>query len=91
MKIDEEFRESVLRVISIKEPLKDIFEAFIDTHIGNDFIQNIPVVSWGATAISIADKVKTNYLVNKIMLFLQGLSNVNEEEIKDFEKVYLSN
>ena len=46
MKISNDFINSVVNSISIKEPLVDILESIVDLETENEFIKNIPVIGW---------------------------------------------
>jgi hypothetical protein len=91
MQIDKEFKESILNTVSIKEQVIDVFEALIDSQIESEFIKSIPVLGWAVKAVGAVDKIKTNFLVNKILLFLKGISNLSEDELTQFENRFLSN
>ena len=91
MQIDIEFKESIVNTVSIKDQVADVFEALIDSQIENEFIKSIPVLGWAVKAVGAVEKIKTNFLVNKILLFLKGISNISEEELMQFEIKFLSN
>ncbi len=91
MQIDKEFKESIVNTVSIKDQVADVFEALIDSQIENEFIKSIPVLGWAVKAVGAIEKIKTNFLVNKILLFLKGISNISEEELMQFENKFFSN
>jgi hypothetical protein len=90
MNIEKEFRVSIVNSISLKEPLSDIAESFLDTVTENEFVKNLPVVGWFVKSVGVVDNIKTKFLVQKILHFLQGISSIAEEELQSFEKKYLS-
>ena len=90
MQIDKEFKDSIINTISIKDQVTDVFEALIDLQIENEFVKDIPVLGWVAKSVGAVDKIKTNFLVNKILLFLKGISTISKEELLLFENKYLS-
>ena len=90
MQIDKEFKDSIINTISIKDQVTDVFEALIDLQIENEFVKDIPVLGWVAKSVGAVDKIKTNFLVNKILLFLKGISTISKEELILFENKYLS-
>lgn len=91
MHIEKDFKNSIDNVLLIKEPLSDIIEAFFDTKTENEFIKNLPVVGWLVKSVGVVDKIKTKFLVNKILIFLKNISSVSEEDLRSFEKKHLSN
>jgi hypothetical protein len=90
MQIDKEFKASIINTISIKDQVTDVFEALIDLQIENEFVKDIPVLGWVAKSVGAVDKIKTNFLVNKILLFLKGVSTISKEELIRFENKYVS-
>lgn len=91
MHIEKDFKDSIDNVLLFKEPLSDIIEAFFDTKTENEFIKNLPVVGWLVKSVGVVDKIKTKFLVNKILIFLKNISSVSEEDLRSFEKKHLSN
>jgi hypothetical protein len=90
MQLDKEFRVSLINSKSLKEPLSDIIEALLDTMTENEFVRNLPVVGWLLKSVSAVDNIKTKFLVSKILYFINGMSNVSEEELLAFENKQLS-
>lgn len=90
MKISNDFINSVVNSISIKEPLGDILESIVDLETENEFIKNIPVIGWVFKTVGVVDKIKTKFLVQKILLFLNELSSITDRERELFEKKYFS-
>jgi hypothetical protein len=86
VRISKDFINSVINAISIKEPLGDILESIVDLETESEFIKNIPVIGWIFKAVGVVDKIKTKFLVQKILLFLNELSSITDEERESFEK-----
>lgn len=90
MGIEKDFKDSIDNILLLKEPLSDITEALLDTVTENEFVKNLPVVGWVVKSVGVVDNIKTKFLVQKILHFLQGISSITEEELWSFEKKYLS-
>ena len=76
MQIDKEFKTSIVNSISLKEQLSDIIEVFLDSQTENEFVKELPIVGWVMKSVGVVDKIKTKFLVNKILFFLKGISNI---------------
>ncbi len=90
MGIEKDFKDSIDNILLLKEQLSDITEALLDTVTENEFVKNLPVVGWVVKSVGVVDNIKTKFLVQKILHFLQGISSITEEELWSFEKKYLS-
>ena len=90
MQLDKEFRVSIINSKSLRGPLSDIIEALLDTKTENEFVRNLPVVGWLLKSVSVVDNIKTKFLVSKILHFINGISDVSEDELRTFEKEQLS-
>jgi hypothetical protein len=71
--------------------LSDIIEVFLDSQTENKFVKGLPVVGLVMKSVGVVDKIKTKFLVNKILFFIKGISNISEDELHSFESKYLSN
>lgn len=91
MQFDKEFKISIVNAISLKEQFSDIIEALLDSQTENEFVKELPIVGWVMKSIGVVDKIKTKFLVNKILYFLKGISSISEYELRSFETKYLSN
>jgi hypothetical protein len=89
--INSDFRETIINTISLKDPLIDIGEALLDSEISNEILKGIPILGWFSKTVSVVDKVRTKFLVDKIFKFLNGLSDTSEDVFREFEAKYLSN
>ena len=91
MQFDKEFKISIVNAISLKEQFSDIIEALLDSQTENEFVKELPIVGWVMKSVGVVDKIKTKFLVNKILYFLKGISSISEYELRSFETKYLSN
>lgn len=89
--IERDFKVSINNFLKLKEPLSDITEALLDTVTENEFVKNLPILSWLVNSVGVVDKIKTKFLVGKILYFLKDISSISEEELRSFENKYLSN
>lgn len=89
--VNSDLRESIINSISLKDPLIDIGEAILDSKISNEILKEIPILGWISKTVTVVDKVRTKFLVDKIFKFVNGLSDINEGEFREFEAKYLSN
>lgn len=88
--IYNDFRKALINSINFREPIIAIGEVLIDSKIRNVLLKEIPILSWISKAVTIVDKIKTEFLVDKIISFLNNLSEIDKNEIIEFESNYLS-
>ena len=91
MELNKDFKNSIFNSLSLKQPIVDISEAFFDSNITNEFLKDLPIIGWASKAVTAADIIRTNFLINKILAFLEGISDLTHDEINAFEQKYLLN
>lgn len=91
MNSKEDFKNSIVLRKLFKKSLLDISEAIVDSILSNEILKSIPVVGWISKSITAIDQIRTNFLVKKILIFLNGISDIEDEELQKFETIYLSN
>jgi hypothetical protein len=89
MEINKDFKNSIFNSLSLKESIAEIAEAFLDSNTRNEFLKDLPIIGWASRAITAADIIRTNFLINKILKFLEGISGLTQEEINKFEQKHL--
>jgi hypothetical protein len=91
MNSKEDFKNSIVLRTLLKDTLIDVSEAIIDSIISNEILKSIPIIGWISKSITAVDQIRTNFLVKKILIFLKGISDIEEDELQKFQIRYLSN
>jgi hypothetical protein len=80
--LNESIKKSLLK--DTKSALIDLAEASLDVLTKNDFTKELPIIKWVIKPFSIIDRIKTEFYIKKLQIFLINVSDLTIEEYEDF-------